>query len=76
VRQETSWDRHGTVNASEPAVEDRGKITPAAAELQGQECSARRPGRDQRGWRRDFKGNHLPSYLEKLWSMRRLKADG
>ena len=74
-----NWDRCVSVNASEPAVEDRGKVLPAADELQGQappgeEGSARHPGRDQRGLRRDFKGNHLPSHLEKLLSMRHSTA--
>lgn len=64
MKEETSWHRCVTVNASEPAVEDRGKVPPAADELQGQappgeEGSARCPEREWRGLRRDFKGNHL-----------------
>lgn len=79
MKEEMSRDGCVLADASEPAVEDRGKVPPAADELQGQtppggEGSARCPGRDQRGLRRDFKGKHLPSHLEKLLSRRHSMA--
>lgn len=77
MKEGMSWDQCVPVNASEPAVEDRGKVLPVADEPQGQappgeEGSARCPGWDQRSLRRDFKGNHLPLHLEKLLSVRHL----